>query len=94
MVCPAHTEAQIAQLVGMLQKHDWIMISSGNALPPPAYGIVCNIDAQGHDLIKERALRVPLHHMENMREFHKVKMKARLKLAFAKPEVSTHRDWF
>ncbi|POM65863.1 LOW QUALITY PROTEIN: Hypothetical protein PHPALM_18359 [Phytophthora palmivora] len=36
------------------------MISSGNALPPPAYGVVCDIDVGDHPPIKQRARRVAL----------------------------------
>ncbi|OWY90658.1 hypothetical protein PHMEG_00041124 [Phytophthora megakarya] len=36
------------------------MISSGNALPPPAYGVVCDIEVNNHDPIKQRARRIPL----------------------------------
>ncbi|OWY98786.1 hypothetical protein PHMEG_00030359, partial [Phytophthora megakarya] len=36
------------------------MISSGNVLPPPAYGVVCDIDVNNHDPIKQRARQIPL----------------------------------
>ncbi|KAE8887141.1 hypothetical protein PF005_g29950 [Phytophthora fragariae] len=39
---------QQAKLVAVLQQHEEITIASGNALPPPAYGVVCDIDVQGH----------------------------------------------
>ncbi|KAE8974393.1 hypothetical protein PR002_g25928 [Phytophthora rubi] len=38
---------QQAKLVAVLQQHEEIMIASGNALPPPAYGVVCDIDPVG-----------------------------------------------
>ncbi|OWY92012.1 LOW QUALITY PROTEIN: hypothetical protein PHMEG_00039151 [Phytophthora megakarya] len=44
----------------VLRRHEEIMIASGNALPPPAYGVVCDIDVQGHMPIKQRARRTPL----------------------------------
>ncbi|GMF40262.1 unnamed protein product [Phytophthora lilii] len=44
---PELTTDQQERLVGVLEKHQGIMISSGNALPPPAYGVVCEIDGQG-----------------------------------------------
>ena len=53
VICSAHTETHRAQLVGLLQKHEGIVISSRNALPPLAYGVVCDIDVQGHDPIKQ-----------------------------------------
>ncbi|GMF17725.1 unnamed protein product [Phytophthora fragariaefolia] len=47
----------IAQLkfVEIPRRHETIMIASGNALPPPAYGVVCDIDVRGHAPIKQRA---------------------------------------
>ncbi|KAE9266528.1 hypothetical protein PR003_g32094, partial [Phytophthora rubi] len=47
VVCTAHTESQRAKLVEMLKKQEGIMIASGNALPPPAYGAICDMDVQG-----------------------------------------------
>ncbi|GMF09774.1 unnamed protein product [Phytophthora lilii] len=35
-----HTPEQATRLIKILKKHKAIMISSGNALPPPAYGVV------------------------------------------------------
>ena len=46
VVCKDHTEVQHANLIDVLRKHEGIMISSDNALPPPAYGVVCDIDVQ------------------------------------------------
>ncbi|KAI9996265.1 hypothetical protein PInf_013648 [Phytophthora infestans] len=48
------------RLVVTLKNHEHILIASGNVLPPPAYGVVCDIDTQGHAPIKQRARRVPL----------------------------------
>ncbi|OWZ01750.1 hypothetical protein PHMEG_00026804 [Phytophthora megakarya] len=58
------------------------MISSGNALPPPAYGVVCDIDVQGHAPIKQRARRIPLRHMQKLYELLKELSKAGL-IAFS-----------
>lgn len=55
VVNPQLTASQQAQLVAVLKKHKYIMIASGNALPPPAYGVVCDIDVHGHAPIKQRA---------------------------------------
>ncbi|OWY92810.1 LOW QUALITY PROTEIN: hypothetical protein PHMEG_00038030, partial [Phytophthora megakarya] len=54
------SEDEQRKLVEVLQRHEGIMIASGNALPPPAYGVVCDIDVQGHMQIKQRARRTPL----------------------------------
>ncbi|POM58634.1 Hypothetical protein PHPALM_36696 [Phytophthora palmivora] len=51
---------QQQKLVDVLKHHEKIMISSDNALPPPAYGVVCGIDVQGHAPIKQRDRRTPL----------------------------------
>ncbi|GMF34609.1 unnamed protein product [Phytophthora fragariaefolia] len=58
------------------------MISSGNALPQPAYGVVCDIDVQGHPPIRQRARRVPLKHLKKLYELLKVLLKAGL-IAFS-----------
>ncbi|KAG2787379.1 hypothetical protein PC129_g9578 [Phytophthora cactorum] len=51
------------RLIATLKTHEDIMIASGNALRLPAYGVVCNIDTQGHAPIKQRARRVPLRYL-------------------------------
>ncbi|GMF73237.1 unnamed protein product [Phytophthora fragariaefolia] len=58
------------------------MIASGNALPPPAYGAICDIDVQGHKPIKQRARRVPLKHLKKLYELLKGLLKAVL-IAFS-----------
>ncbi|GMF53839.1 unnamed protein product [Phytophthora fragariaefolia] len=45
-----------------------IMIASGNALPPPAYGVVCDIDVRGNAPIKQRARRIPLKYLQRLYE--------------------------
>ncbi|POM79974.1 Hypothetical protein PHPALM_2245 [Phytophthora palmivora] len=59
---------QQRKLVDVLKHHEKIMISSGNALPPPAYGVVCDIDVQGHAPIKQRARRTPLRFLGKLYE--------------------------
>ena len=54
------------------------MIFSGNALPPPAYGAVCDIDVQGHDPIKQRARRLPLRYLSKLYDLLKGFLKKRL----------------
>ena len=54
------------------------MISSSNALPTPSYGVLCDIDAQGHDPINQRARRVPLRHLSKLYELLKWLFQARL----------------
>ncbi|KAE9284952.1 hypothetical protein PR003_g26723, partial [Phytophthora rubi] len=83
VVCTAHTESQRAKLVEMSKKQEGIMIASGNALPPPAYGAICDIDVQGHTPIKQRARRVPLKHLKKLYELLKGLLKAGL-IAFSK----------
>ncbi|KAG2880241.1 hypothetical protein PC129_g23157 [Phytophthora cactorum] len=51
------------RLIATLKTHEHIMIASGNALPLPAYGVVCGIDTQGHAPIKQRVRRVPLRYL-------------------------------
>ncbi|POM80745.1 Hypothetical protein PHPALM_1377 [Phytophthora palmivora] len=62
---------QQQKLVDVLKRHEKIMISSGYALPPPAYGVVCDIDVQGHAPIKQRARRTPLRFFGKLYELLK-----------------------
>ncbi|OWZ17181.1 hypothetical protein PHMEG_0008913 [Phytophthora megakarya] len=59
---PALSESQSTELVEVLKKHEQIMTASGNVLPPPAYGVVCDIDVQGNSPIKQKARRTPLRY--------------------------------
>ncbi|KAE9181861.1 hypothetical protein PF004_g24409 [Phytophthora fragariae] len=69
---------QQAKLVAVLQKHEEIMIASGNALPPPAYGVVCDIDVQRHPPIKQKARRTPLRFLGKLYELLKGLLTSRL----------------
>ncbi|POM67410.1 Hypothetical protein PHPALM_16599 [Phytophthora palmivora] len=60
---------QQQKLVDVLKRHEKIMISSGNALPPPAYGVVCDID---------RARRTPLRFLGKLYELLKGLLRAGL----------------
>ncbi|KAG2759914.1 hypothetical protein Pcac1_g28118 [Phytophthora cactorum] len=66
-----HTSDEQSRLVVMLRSHEEIMIASGNALPLPAYGVVCDIEVQGHPPIKQRARRVPLRYLQKLYELLK-----------------------
>ncbi|GMF53054.1 unnamed protein product [Phytophthora fragariaefolia] len=70
------------KLVETLRRHEEIMIASGNALPPPAYGVVCDIDVRGHAPIKQRARRIPLKYLRRMYELLKCLLEAGL-IAFS-----------
>ncbi|GMF61048.1 unnamed protein product [Phytophthora fragariaefolia] len=78
VVCSAHTPRQREKLVKELKAQEGIMIASGNALPPPAYGAMRDIDVQGHKPTKERARRVPLKHLKKLYELLKGLLKAGL----------------
>ncbi|GMF36294.1 unnamed protein product [Phytophthora fragariaefolia] len=65
-------------VVKVLKSHERIMISSGNALPPPAYGVVCDIDVQEHPPIKQKARRIPLRHLKQLYKLLKGLLKAGL----------------
>ncbi|POM76328.1 Hypothetical protein PHPALM_6441 [Phytophthora palmivora] len=71
-------EGQQQKLVDVLKRHEKIMISSGNALPPPAYGVVCDIDVLGHAPIKQRARRTPLRFLGKLYELLKGLLRAGL----------------
>ncbi|OWY99793.1 reverse transcriptase [Phytophthora megakarya] len=52
------------------------MIASGNALPPPAYGGVCDINVEDHAPIKQRARRIPIRYLQKLHELLKGLLKA------------------
>ncbi|GMF41654.1 unnamed protein product [Phytophthora fragariaefolia] len=64
-----------ARLIKVLKNHDKIMISSRNTLPPPAYGVVCDIDDGGHTPIQQRARRIPLRQLKRCTNCSKVYLK-------------------
>ncbi|OWY97184.1 hypothetical protein PHMEG_00032351 [Phytophthora megakarya] len=70
------------RLDAVLKKHEAIMISSGNVLPPLAYGVVSDIDVQWHVPIKQRVRRIPLRHLQKLYELLKGLLKAGL-IAFS-----------
>ncbi|OWY93931.1 hypothetical protein PHMEG_00036487, partial [Phytophthora megakarya] len=67
-----------AKLVNVLKTHKSIMIASGNALPPPAYGVVCDINVNEHAPIKQRARRIPIRYPQKLYELLKGLLKANL----------------
>ncbi|GMF61221.1 unnamed protein product [Phytophthora fragariaefolia] len=79
---PTLSVGQQDRVVKVLKSHDRIMISSGNALPPPAYGVVCDIDVQEHPPIKQKARRIQLRHLKQLYELLKGLLKAGL-IAFS-----------
>ena len=48
-----------------------ILISSGNALPPTAKGVVCDIDVGGHRPIAQKSRRIPMKTMKKLFELLK-----------------------
>ena len=67
-----NTPAEIAQIRAILEKHRSAFISSGNALPPPARGVVCDIEVEpGTKPIAQRPRRIPAHQLEQVAELLK-----------------------
>ncbi|POM72088.1 Hypothetical protein PHPALM_11257, partial [Phytophthora palmivora] len=81
--CSAHTPEQATRLTELLKRNEQIVISSGNALPPPAYGVVCDIDVGDHPPIKQRARRVALKYLRPLYELLKGLLRAKL-VSFSK----------
>ncbi|POM62384.1 LOW QUALITY PROTEIN: reverse transcriptase [Phytophthora palmivora] len=81
--CSAHTPEQATRLTELLKRNEKIMISSGNTLPPPAYGVVCDIDVGDHPPIKQRARRVALKYLKALYELLKGLLRAKL-VSFSK----------
>ncbi|OWY94236.1 hypothetical protein PHMEG_00036092, partial [Phytophthora megakarya] len=78
VVNPALSVDDQAKLVNVLKTHKSIMIASGNALPPPAYGVVCDINVEEHAPIKQRARRIPIRYLQKLYELLKGLLKANL----------------
>ncbi|GMF24245.1 unnamed protein product [Phytophthora fragariaefolia] len=70
------------KLVETLRRHEEIMIASGNALPPTACGVVCDIDVRGHAPIKQRARPIPLKYLRRLYDLLKGLLEAGL-IAFS-----------
>ncbi|POM68013.1 Hypothetical protein PHPALM_15875 [Phytophthora palmivora] len=81
--CSTHTPEQATRLTELLKRNEQIIISSGNALPPPAYGVVCDIDVGDHPPIKQRARRVALRYLKPLYELLKGLLRAKL-VSFSK----------
>ncbi|POM61379.1 hypothetical protein PHPALM_29615, partial [Phytophthora palmivora] len=81
--CSAHTPERATRLTELLKRNEQIMISSGNALPPPAYGVVCDIDVGDHPPIKQRARRIALKYLKPLYELLKGLLRAKL-VSFSK----------
>ncbi|POM75788.1 LOW QUALITY PROTEIN: Hypothetical protein PHPALM_7057 [Phytophthora palmivora] len=69
--CSAQTPEQATRLTELLKRNEQIMISRGTVLPPPAYGVVCDIDVGSHPPIKQRAWRVALKYLKPLYELLK-----------------------
>ncbi|OWZ06805.1 hypothetical protein PHMEG_00020899 [Phytophthora megakarya] len=69
---------QPSQVSGCLENSQKHMIASGNALPPPAYGVVCDINVEDHAPIKPRARRIPIRYLQTLYELLKGLLKANL----------------
>ncbi|POM78676.1 LOW QUALITY PROTEIN: Hypothetical protein PHPALM_3771 [Phytophthora palmivora] len=74
----SHTPEQATRLTELLKRNEKIMISSGNALHPPAYGVMCDIDVGDHPPIKQRACRVALKYLKPLYELLKGLLRAKL----------------
>ncbi|OWZ06292.1 hypothetical protein PHMEG_00021472 [Phytophthora megakarya] len=76
---------QQQRLIDVLKKHESIMISSGNALPSPAYGVVCDIDVDGHAPIKQQTRGILLRFLQKLYELLKGLLKEGLIAPWASP---------
>jgi hypothetical protein len=58
------TDDKQERLLAVLMKFMSIMIASGNALPLPVNGVVCDIDVGRHASINQKSRRVPLKFLQ------------------------------
>jgi Reverse transcriptase (RNA-dependent DNA polymerase) len=69
---PENTPEEMEQIRQILRKHQSVFISSGNALPPPARGVVCDIEIEpGTKPIAQKARRIPSHQLPKVAELLK-----------------------
>ena len=69
---PENTPEEIAQMRAILRKHQSAFISSGNALPPPARGVVCDIEVEpGTKPIAQKMRRIPADQLAKVAELLK-----------------------
>jgi hypothetical protein len=68
-----NTAEELAQMKNILLKHKSVFISAGNALPPPARGVVCDIEVDpGTQPIAQRSRRIPSHQLPQVYELLKI----------------------
>ena len=72
------TPEEVQQLRDVLETHRTIFLGHGNALPPPARGIVCDIDVGDNKPIAQRSRRIPPHLLEKVFELIKRLLEAGL----------------
>ncbi len=72
-------------MMDVLVEYQDIFISSGNALPPPAKGVVWDIDVKGHKPIAQKARRVRPELMGKLYELLKGLLRSGL-IRFSKSE--------
>ena len=69
---PENTPAERDRVRAILKKHSSIFISAGNALPPPAKGVVCDIEVEpGTKPIAQRPRRIQPELLEKVYELLK-----------------------
>ena len=68
---PECTEEQKTFVKRILEATKSILIASGNALPPTARGVVCDIDVGGHRPIAQKSRRIPMKTMKKLFELLK-----------------------
>ncbi|KAJ0390962.1 hypothetical protein P43SY_011607 [Pythium insidiosum] len=63
------TPKEVEQVRSILRKHQSVFLGSGNAVPPPARGVVCDIEVPaGTKPISQRARRISGHLLEKVYE--------------------------
>ncbi|KAJ0412075.1 hypothetical protein ATCC90586_003995 [Pythium insidiosum] len=68
---------EVEQVREILRKHRAAFLGSGNAVPPPARGVVCDIEVPaGTKPISQRARRIPVHLLEKVYELIKKLLEA------------------
>ncbi|POM72983.1 Hypothetical protein PHPALM_10217 [Phytophthora palmivora] len=73
-----NTQEEIERLVQIIWKRKHLLIGKGNALPPPAKGVVCDIDVGNAKPVAQRCRKVAIQFREKLYQLIKGLLSARM----------------
>ena len=61
-----NTVEEKAQMEAVLEKYKSVFVDGGNGMPPPAQGVVCDIDVGNAEPVAQRSRRVPPQYLDKL----------------------------